>query len=97
MNHTIPERKDTDPRFHWHIEDYFKTDADWEAAYVSLEESLPELTAFAGKLEQACFTTLNQGTMTKDLAGLVGEGFTAHAVTSAQFIAAIRQNLEAAL
>ena len=46
MNHTIPERKDTDPRFHWHIEDYFKTDADWEAAYVSLEESLPELTAF---------------------------------------------------
>lgn len=34
MNHTIPERKDTDPRFHWHIEDYFKTDADWEAAYV---------------------------------------------------------------
>ena len=38
MNHTIPERKDTDPRFHWHIEDYFKTDADWEAAYVSLEE-----------------------------------------------------------
>ena len=50
MNHTIPERKDTDPRFHWHIEDYFKTDADWEAAYVSLEESLPELTAFAGKL-----------------------------------------------
>ena len=27
MNHTIPERKDTDPRFHWHIEDYFKTDA----------------------------------------------------------------------
>ena len=52
MNHTIPERKDTDPRFHWHIEDYFKTDADWEAAYVSLEESLPELTAFAGKLRR---------------------------------------------
>ena len=47
MNHTIPERKDTDPRFHWHIEDYFKTDADWEAAYTSLEKSLPELTAFA--------------------------------------------------
>ena len=38
MNHTIPERKDTDPRFHWHIEDYFKTDADWEAAYTSLEK-----------------------------------------------------------
>ena len=60
-------------------------------------DGLTDLSAFAGKLEQACFTTLNQGTMTKDLAGLVDEGFTAHAVTSAQFIAAIRQNLEAAL
>ena len=60
-------------------------------------DGLADLSAFAGKLEQACFTTLNQGTMTKDLAGLVDEGFTAHAVTSAQFIAAIRQNLEAAL
>ena len=49
MNHTIPERKDTDPRFHWHIEDYFKTDDDWEAAYASLEKSLPELTAFGTK------------------------------------------------
>ena len=60
-------------------------------------DGLDDLAAFADKLEQACFTTLNQGTMTKDLAGLVDEGFTAHAVTSAQFIAAIRQNLEAAL
>ena len=59
MNHTIPERKDTDPRFHWHIEDYFKTDADWEAAYVSLEESLPELTAFAGKLADSAETLLS--------------------------------------
>ncbi|WP_337759058.1 hypothetical protein [Anaerotignum faecicola] len=59
MNHTIPERKDTDPRFHWHIEDYFKTDADWEAAYVSLEESLPELTAFAGKLADSAEALLS--------------------------------------
>ena len=60
MNHTIPERKDTDPRFHWHIEDYFKTDADWEAAYVSLEESLPELTAFAGKLADSAETIMKK-------------------------------------
>lgn len=59
MNHTIPERKDTDPRFHWHIEDYFKTDADWEAAYASLEKSLPELTAFAGKLADSAETLLS--------------------------------------
>ena len=73
---------------------------------ISQQENLPlkivrgdmrDLSAFADKLEAACFATLNQGTMTKDLAGLVDEGFEAHPVTSAQFIAAIRQNLEAAL
>ena len=60
-------------------------------------DGLADLAAFADKLEAACFATLNQGTMTKDLACLVDEGFQAHPVTSAQFIAAIRQNLEAAL
>ena len=60
-------------------------------------DGLTELANFADKLEAACFTTLNQGTMTKDLVSLVDEGFKAHAVTSAEFIAAIRRNLEAAL
>ena len=60
-------------------------------------DGLDELSAFADKLEQACFTTLNQGTMTKDLAGLVDEGFEAHGFSSGEFIAAIRRNLEAAL
>ena len=60
-------------------------------------DGLTELADFADKLEAACFTTLHQGTMTKDLVSLVDEGFKAHAVTSAEFIAAIRRNLEAAL
>lgn len=60
-------------------------------------DGLADLSAFAGKLEDACFTTLNQGVMTKDLVGLVDKGFNAHAVTSADFIAAIRHNLEASL
>ena len=57
MNHTIPERKDTDPRFHWHIEDYFKTDADWEVAYVSLEENTrrPPLPASWRTPQKHCF------------------------------------------
>ena len=59
MNHTIPERKDTDPRFHWHIEDYFNTADDLEAANASLEKSLPELTAFAGKLADSAETLLS--------------------------------------
>ena len=57
-------------------------------------DGLTELAQFADKLEQACFTTLAEGTMTKDLVGLVDEGTTARAVTSAEFIAAIRANLE---
>ena len=50
MQHKIPERKDTDPRFRWHIEDYFRTDADWEAAFGALEAALPEMQAFCGHL-----------------------------------------------
>lgn len=58
MNHTIPERKDTDPRYHWKIEDYFKTDADWEEAYTALEAAIPEITAFSGKLADSADTLL---------------------------------------
>ena len=60
-------------------------------------DSLTDLAAFADKLESACFATLNQGIMTKDLAGLVDEGFKVHSATSAEFIAAIRHDLEKVL
>ncbi len=57
-------------------------------------DGLDELVDFAGKLEEACIDTLNSGVMTKDLVGLVGEGYTAKAVTSIDFIKEIRKNLE---
>lgn len=57
-------------------------------------DGLNELVDFAGKLEEACIDTLNSGVMTKDLVGLVGEGYTAKAVTSIDFIKEIRKNLE---
>ena len=57
-------------------------------------DGLTDLENFAGQLEGACFDTLNRGTMTKDLVGLVDEGVSARAVTSEEFIAAIRENLE---
>ena len=60
-------------------------------------DSLPELVDFAGKLEEACIDTLNDGIMTKDLVGLVDEGVKATAVNSADFIKAIRERLEAKL
>lgn len=59
MNHSIPERKDTDPRFRWHIEDYFKTDTDWDAAYAAMENAIPEMAAFSGKLADSAETLLS--------------------------------------
>ncbi len=60
-------------------------------------DELPELMSFADKLEEACIATLNDGIMTKDLVGLVSEGYTATAVNSIGFIKAIRERLEAKL
>ncbi len=60
-------------------------------------DGLCELVDFADKLEEACIDTLNDGIMTKDLVGLVSEGYTATAVNSIGFIKAIRERLEAKL
>ena len=56
-------------------------------------DELPELVSFADRLEAACFKTLNEGIMTKDLVGLVAQGFPAKAVYSDEFIAAIRERM----
>ena len=54
------------------------------------------LQDFADQLEAACFQTLDDGIMTKDLVGLC-QVMTPTAVTTTQFIAAIRERLEQAL
>lgn len=59
-------------------------------------DGIAELTAFADKLEEACYDTLNAGIVTKDLVHLM-EGVEATAVTSQGFIDAIRERLEAKL
>ena len=58
-------------------------------------DGLPDLMQFADRLESACIKALNDGIMTKDLVGLVSEGYAARAVNSAEFIAEIRKRLEA--
>ena len=60
-------------------------------------DGLSELVDFADKLEAACIETLNDGIMTKDLVGLVSEGYKAVAVNSIGFIKAIRERLEKSL
>ena len=57
-------------------------------------DGLSDLVNFANQLEGACLDTLNDGIMTKDLVGLVSEGYTATAVNSDEFIKAIRTRLE---
>ena len=68
----------------------------WSGAFRKRGEldNLPELIAYADKLEEACIDTLNDGIMTKDLVGLVSEGYTATADNSIGFIKAIRERLE---
>ena len=60
-------------------------------------DDIPELAAFADTLEKAVLDTMKDGIMTKDLVGLVDEGFEAHAVTSAEFLSAVREHLEKSL
>ena len=56
-------------------------------------DGLEDLVNFGQQLEAACYDTLNAGTMTKDLVGLVEPGFPATAVTSREFLNAIAQRL----
>jgi isocitrate dehydrogenase len=70
----------------------------WSGAFRKRGEkdNLPELVAYADKLEAACLDTLNEGYATKDLVNLM-EGITPKMLTSAQFLAEIRKHLEKAL
>ena len=56
-------------------------------------DGLRELCGFADRLEAACIKTLDDGIMTKDLDGLVSEGYNVKAVNSLEFIKAIRERI----
>ena len=67
----------------------------WSGAFRKRGEmdNLPELVNYANQLEAACFDTLNEGLATKDLVNLM-EGITPKALTSAEFLHAVRERLE---
>ena len=56
-------------------------------------DGLSDLTAFADRLERACFDTLNEGVMTGDLVNLVEPGYPVRRVTSEAFLDAIAAKL----
>ena len=67
----------------------------WSGAFRKRGEmdNLPELINYADQLEAACFDTLNEGIVTKDLVNLM-EGVKPQAKTSLEFLKAIRERLE---
>jgi len=67
----------------------------WTGAFRKRGEldELTELCEFADRLEAACFKTLNDGIMTKDLVSLVVPGTEVKAVNTKEFIAAIRERM----
>ena len=67
----------------------------WSGAFRKRGEldNLPELIAYADKLEKACLDTLNDGIMTKDLIAL-SEGIETKTVYTDEFIAEIKARLE---
>lgn len=70
----------------------------WSGAFRKRGEKdqLPDLVAYADKLEKASLDTLNDGIMTKDLVNLV-EGKTVKAVNTNTFIAEIKARLQSSL
>ena len=56
-------------------------------------DEIPELTAFAQKLEQAAISVIESGTMTGDLAGLWEGQKAARKVTSLEFLRAIKEKI----
>ena len=70
----------------------------WTGALIKRGEldNIPELMAFADKLEKATIDTIENGTMTKDLA-LITTMKDVTVANSEEFIKAIRKTLEAAL
>ena len=67
----------------------------WSGAFRKRGEmdNLPELINYANQLEAACFDTLGEELVTKDLVNLM-DGVAPRALTSAQFLHEIRVNLE---
>ena len=56
-------------------------------------DGLADLVAYAEKLEEACFDTLNEGIMTRDLVSLVEPGTPVTPADSEEFLDAIAQRL----
>jgi len=56
----VPKRSETDPKYHWRLEDLFPSQADWEREYEQAKQLIAKAAEFQGKLSdpaelKACF------------------------------------------
>ncbi len=55
----LPLRSEIDQRFQWKLSDIFPTDEAWEKAYHEVENEIPKISAFSGKLGESPEVLLN--------------------------------------
>lgn len=54
----VPRREECDKKYQWHIEDLYASDDLWKKDYELLEESIPELSSYEGRLGEGVHTFL---------------------------------------
>lgn len=54
----VPRREEGDRKYQWHIEDLYESDALWQKDYELLENSIPELASYEGRLGESVETFL---------------------------------------
>ncbi|MBQ9157406.1 MAG: oligoendopeptidase F [Eubacterium sp.] len=49
----VPKRSETDPAYHWHIEDLCESDQVWEEEYQQLDSRISDLSSYEGRLGES--------------------------------------------
>lgn len=57
--HELSPRKETEQKYHWHLEDIFPSNDIWEQTFADLEAKLPSFAAIKGTLGQSASTLKN--------------------------------------
>ncbi len=53
-NHKLKTREEIDSKYKWAIKDLYHSDADWENEYCKVEEFIPRLASYEGKVTSSC-------------------------------------------
>lgn len=71
----LPTRSQLDPKYMWDLEQVFKSDEEWEAAFQEVKNALPSLKAYQGKLTESASTLLEAFQLRDDVAQKMGKVF----------------------